>query len=128
MITTMHSDQNASPPRVEVITSVQRRRRWPDAVEAFKKTFPSHVAEVRSKLAPGTPIEPDAFTINGIVTAVQRSGCVGRLINGHTIRATIAGRLMKHKIRIITGDDVTVEITPYDVTRGRNIIPTSDGF
>ena len=31
MITTMHSDQNASPPRVEVITSVQRCRRWPTA-------------------------------------------------------------------------------------------------
>ena len=31
MITTMHSDRNASPPRVEVITSVQRRRRWPTA-------------------------------------------------------------------------------------------------
>ena len=31
MIATMHSDQNASPPRVEVITSVQRRRRWPTA-------------------------------------------------------------------------------------------------
>ena len=31
MITTMHSDQNASPRRVEVITSVQRRRRWPTA-------------------------------------------------------------------------------------------------
>ena len=31
MITTMHSDQNASPPRVEVITSVQWRRRWPTA-------------------------------------------------------------------------------------------------
>src|SRR5215469_6711087 len=31
MITTMHSDQNASPPRVEVITSVLRLRRWPTA-------------------------------------------------------------------------------------------------
>src|SRR3984885_14097278 len=31
MITTIHSNQNASPPRVEVITSVQRRRRWPTA-------------------------------------------------------------------------------------------------
>jgi transposase len=31
MIMTMHSDQNACPPRVEVITSVQRRRRWPTA-------------------------------------------------------------------------------------------------
>jgi transposase len=31
MIMTMHSDQNGSPPRVEVITSIQRRRRWPTA-------------------------------------------------------------------------------------------------
>ena len=31
MIATVHSDQNASPPRVEVITSIQRRRRWPTA-------------------------------------------------------------------------------------------------
>ncbi len=31
MITTTHSDRNASPPRVEVITSIQRRRRWPIA-------------------------------------------------------------------------------------------------
>ena len=31
MSTTMHSDQNVSPPGVEVITSVQRRRRWPTA-------------------------------------------------------------------------------------------------
>ena len=31
MITTMPSDQNGPPPRVEVITSVQRRRRWPTA-------------------------------------------------------------------------------------------------
>ena len=36
MITTMHSDQNASPPRVEVITSVQRRRRWPTAESAAR--------------------------------------------------------------------------------------------
>src|ERR1700757_2226818 len=33
MITTMHSDQNASPLRVEVITSVHRRRRWPTAAK-----------------------------------------------------------------------------------------------
>ena len=35
MTTTMHSDQNGSPLRVEVITSVQRRRRWPTAETPF---------------------------------------------------------------------------------------------
>jgi heme-degrading monooxygenase HmoA len=44
MITTMHSDRNASPPRVEVITSVQRRRRWPTVPMPYRATLP-----VRSK-------------------------------------------------------------------------------
>jgi translation initiation factor IF-1 len=37
----------------------------------------------------------------------------------HTILATIAGRLRKNHIRILTGDRVQVEISPYDLTRGR---------
>ncbi len=38
---------------------------------------------------------------------------------GHTIIAHIAGKLRKHYIRIVTGDNVTVELSPYDLTRGR---------
>ena len=59
MITTMHSDQNASPPRVEVITSVQRRRRWPTAekIRLVEETMRArdvgflHVALGRSRRA-----------------------------------------------------------------------------
>ena len=41
------------------------------------------------------------------------------LENGHHIMAHVAGRMRKHYIRIIPGDEVTVELTPYDLTKGR---------
>ncbi len=39
--------------------------------------------------------------------------------NGHTILAHISGKLRMHFIRILPGDRVTVEMSPYDLTRGR---------
>jgi len=41
------------------------------------------------------------------------------LENGHTVTAHISGKMRKHYIRILTGDSVTVELTPYDLTKGR---------
>lgn len=41
------------------------------------------------------------------------------LENGHQIIAHIAGKMRKHYIRIVPGDSVTVELTPYDLTKGR---------
>lgn len=41
------------------------------------------------------------------------------LDNGHIITAHISGKMRKHYIRILTGDRVTVEMTPYDLTKGR---------
>ncbi len=41
------------------------------------------------------------------------------LENGHVITAHISGKMRKHYIRILTGDTVTVEMTPYDLTKGR---------
>lgn len=41
------------------------------------------------------------------------------LENGHQIIAHVAGRMRKHFIRIVPGDSVTVELTPYDLTKGR---------
>jgi len=42
-----------------------------------------------------------------------------RLENGHMVTAHISGRMRKHYIRILTGDKVTVQVTPYDLTKGR---------
>jgi translation initiation factor IF-1 len=41
------------------------------------------------------------------------------LENGHVITAHISGKMRKHYIRILTGDKVTVQVTPYDLTKGR---------
>ncbi|MFZ1641307.1 MAG: translation initiation factor IF-1 [Candidatus Contendobacter sp.] len=42
-----------------------------------------------------------------------------RLENGHVITAHISGRMRKNYIRILTGDKVKVELTPYDLSKGR---------
>ena len=42
-----------------------------------------------------------------------------QLDNGHVITAHISGKMRKNYIRILTGDKVTVEMTPYDLTKGR---------
>jgi translation initiation factor IF-1 len=42
-----------------------------------------------------------------------------KLDNGHIITAHISGKMRKNYIRILTGDRVTVQITPYDLTKGR---------
>ena len=41
------------------------------------------------------------------------------LENGHTLTAYASGKMRKHRIRILAGDRVTLEISPYDVTRAR---------
>lgn len=41
------------------------------------------------------------------------------LENGHVVHAHISGKMRKHYIRILRGDKVTVQLTPYDLTKGR---------
>ena len=42
-----------------------------------------------------------------------------KLENGHEVLAHISGRMRKHFIRILAGDNVTLEMTPYDLSKGR---------
>ena len=41
------------------------------------------------------------------------------LDNGHEVLAHTAGKMRKNRIRVLTGDEVLVELTPYDLTKGR---------
>jgi translation initiation factor IF-1 len=62
----------------------------------------------------------DAIGMSGAVTAVLPDLRFRvELENGHEVLATIAGRMRKHRIRVLEGDRVDVEISPYDLTRGR---------
>lgn len=49
-----------------------------------------------------------------------------QLQNGHMITAHISGKMRKNYIRLLTGDSVTVELTPYDLTKGRIIYRSID--
>jgi len=42
-----------------------------------------------------------------------------QLENGHMVLAHTSGRMRKNRIRVLSGDKVTVEMTPYDLTKGR---------
>ncbi len=57
--------------------------------------------------------------MNGVVIATNRGSATIELANGSVVRGIIAGRLMKNRIKILTGDKVAVEISPYDVSKGR---------
>jgi translation initiation factor IF-1 len=58
--------------------------------------------------------------MNGIVTdTLPNTMFRVKLENGHIITAHISGKMRKNYIRILTGDKVTVQMTPYDLTKGR---------
>ena len=44
------------------------------------------------------------------------------LENGHEVLAHTAGRMRKNRIRVLAGDEVLVQVTPYDLTKGRIIL------
>ena len=54
-----------------------------------------------------------------VVEALPNATFKVQLSNGHTITAYISGKLRMNYIRILPGDKVTVELSPYDLTRGR---------
>ena len=64
----------------------------------------------------------EAIQIEGVVTETLPNTMFRvELENGHTVIAHISGKMRKHYIRIMTGDQVTVELTPYDLEKGRII-------
>ncbi len=61
-----------------------------------------------------------AVVLQGTVTEVLPNATFRvTLENGHTVLATIAGKMRRNRIRVLAGDRVTVEMSPYDLTRGR---------
>ncbi|CAN5302294.1 translation initiation factor IF-1 [soil metagenome] len=62
----------------------------------------------------------DAIQMEGqVVETLPNTTFRVQLDNGHIVTAHISGKMRKHYIRILTGDKVTVELTPYDLSKGR---------
>ena len=62
----------------------------------------------------------DVIEVEGtILEALPNAMFQVQLVNGHTILAHISGKIRMNFIKILPGDKVTVELTPYDLNRGR---------
>lgn len=61
----------------------------------------------------------DAIQIDGVVVDIMPNAFKVELENGMEIRAVLAGKLRMHHIKVLQGDKVSVELSPYDLTNGR---------
>jgi translation initiation factor IF-1 len=65
-------------------------------------------------------MKQDTIELEGVISDILPNAMFRvDLSNGHRLLATTAGRIRKFKVRILAGDRVTVEVSPYDLTRGR---------
>ena len=64
--------------------------------------------------------QEDAIELQGTVTEVLKGGHFRVQTDaGHEVLAHMSGKMRRHRIRVVLGDDVTVAVSPYDPTRGR---------
>jgi len=65
-------------------------------------------------------VPKEAIELEGTVTEVLPNATFRvRLENGHEVLAYLSGKMRQHYIRVLEGDRVKVELSPYDLTRGR---------
>lgn len=88
-------------------------RRWQPRRKKKKKNTAARPEEQKQS-------QNDAIEVSGTVTEpLPNTMFRVELENGHVVLAHISGRMRRHRIRILRGDKVTVELSPYDLTRGR---------
>jgi len=65
-------------------------------------------------------VKEEAIEFQGVVTEILPNAMFRvKLDNNHEVLAHTSGRMRKNRIRVLAGDQVTVEMTPYDLTKGR---------
>jgi translation initiation factor IF-1 len=80
-----------------------------------RAAFQPRASEYPCEMSKDDSIEMEGTVIETLPNTMFRV----KLENGHVLTAHISGRMRKHYIRILTGDKVKVEMTPYDLTKGR---------
>ncbi len=72
-------------------------------------------------------VEKEVIKLTGtVLKALPGAQFEVELENGHIIVGHISGKMRKHYIRLVAGDKVEVELTPYDLTKGRIIFRLKD--
>ena len=97
-------------------------RPWDQFVRLYAPRAPAGAGPSSSQSRSSTLAKPkeDAIVLEGTVTEPLPNAMFRvELENGHKVLAHISGKMRMHYIRILPGDRVQVELTPYDLTRGR---------
>ena len=58
-------------------------------------------------------------TLKGVVVETKPNAFLVKIAEGHTVLANLSGRIKLHFIKVVPGDNVIIEVSPYDLTRGR---------
>jgi translation initiation factor IF-1 len=91
-------------------------RRGRSLVPQFSHEISNRRVYSRAKVA----VKEEKIEVEGeVVEALPSTMFRVQLDNGHSVLARISGKMRKHYIRILPGDRVKVELSPYDLTRGR---------
>ncbi len=84
------------------------------------KFLPQPARRVKERVKNLKMSKSDTIQVNGkVIEPLPNAMFKVELENGHVVLAHISGKMRMHYIRILPGDKVTVELTPYDLTRGR---------
>jgi len=95
-----------------------RRPNYPAKKSNARPAVPGAPGTVAA--APVRKAKTDAITIDGtVVDALPNAMFTVELDNGHKVLSTLCGKMRTRYIRVAQGDKVTVELSPYDLARGR---------
>src|SRR5882757_8147698 len=112
---TLRSRHGRCSGRLRGRSAAYRRRQNCIALPVYAEFAPPRVVKGRMS-------KEDALQMEGeVVETLPNTTFRVKLKNGHVVTAHISGKMRKNYIRILTGDAVTVEMTPYDLTKGRII-------
>jgi len=90
------------------------------AARPGRRRFPAAIHHLDYQEKPLPKPKEDAIVLEGtILESLPNAMFRVELDNGHKVLAHISGKMRMHYIRILPGDKVQVELTPYDLTRGR---------
>lgn len=105
--------------RKNLTVGVARGQRRSERIVLHRSTE-SAANDARVQVVAGDVVKEEVITIEGTVTEALKDGKFRvELENGHKVFCHVSGKMRKFFIRIIPGDKVTVELSPYDLSRGR---------
>ena len=85
-----------------------------------RRRFSQEINDRKVRPRTEVAVKEEKIEVEGeVVEALPSTMFRVQLDNGHSVLARISGKMRKHYIRILPGDRVKVELSPYDLTRGR---------